>query len=102
MRVNWWDHRKRFKEITRDVQGITDKSLSKELKLLQANKLVIREVKTVIPATVQYMATEHGRSVNEVLYALWDGALLIVKKSLKDEVKLFGDFLMLPTDKTVT
>lgn len=35
---------KRFKEIARDVQGVTDKTLSKELKQLEANKLVQRSV----------------------------------------------------------
>ena len=40
---------KRFKELQRDVEGITAKMLSKELKDLEVNKLVKRTVLTRDP-----------------------------------------------------
>ena len=51
---------KRFGEISKSVVGITDKTLSKELKLLEANKLVKREVFDSFPPKVEYSITEHG------------------------------------------
>lgn len=48
---------KRFKEISREVNGITDKTLSKELKSLQANKLIQRDVHDTFPPTVEYTMT---------------------------------------------
>lgn len=67
---------KRFKEISKDVQGITDKVLSKELKDLEANKLIIRTVYDTFPPTVEYAATEHGMSLYEVIDALYKWGIM--------------------------
>ncbi len=58
---------KRFRELSREVNGITDKMLSKELKSLEANKLVRREVYETFPPTVEYSITTHGLSLEKVL-----------------------------------
>ncbi|QHT69663.1 helix-turn-helix transcriptional regulator [Rhodocytophaga rosea] len=58
---------KRFKQIAREVQGITDKTLSKELKSLEANKLIDRKVYDTFPPTVEYSVTSHGLSLEKVL-----------------------------------
>lgn len=58
---------KRFKELQRDVDGITAKMLSKELKDLEINKLVKRTVFDTRPVTVEYRLTEHGRSLEKVI-----------------------------------
>jgi DNA-binding HxlR family transcriptional regulator len=58
---------KRFKQIAREVNGITDKTLSKELKILEVNKLVLREVYHTFPPTVEYSITQHGLSLEKVL-----------------------------------
>ena len=61
---------KRFKQISREVIGITDKTLSKELKSLEANKLILREVYDTSPPTVEYSITPHGLSLDKVLHEL--------------------------------
>lgn len=71
---------KRFGEISKSVIGITDKSLSKELKLLEANKLVKREVFDSFPPKVEYSITEHGLSLEKVLDELHFWGLLHRKK----------------------
>ena len=58
---------KRFKQIARDVNGITDKTLSKELKSLEENKLITREVYNTFPPTVEYSITPHGLSLEKVI-----------------------------------
>lgn len=58
---------KRFKEIAREVNGITDKTLSKELKSLEANKLIRRETFDTFPPKVEYSITPHGLSLEKVL-----------------------------------
>jgi len=58
---------KRFKELSREVAGITDKTLSKELKNLETNQLIIRKVFDTFPPTVQYSITQHGLSLGKVL-----------------------------------
>lgn len=58
---------KRFGQIAKEVNGITDKILSKELKSLEANKLVHRNVRDTFPPTVEYSITPHGLSLEKVL-----------------------------------
>lgn len=63
---------KRFKQISKEVSGITDKMLSKELKALETNKLVKREVFDTFPPTVEYSITPHGRSLDKLLHELYN------------------------------
>jgi DNA-binding HxlR family transcriptional regulator len=58
---------KRFTELAREVTGITDKTLSKELKSLEANQLILREVHDTFPPTVRYSITAHGLSLEKVI-----------------------------------
>lgn len=61
---------KRFKELERDIEGITPRMLSKELRDLEANQLVNRTVYDTIPATVEYSLTDYGKSLDDVIGAL--------------------------------
>lgn len=61
---------KRFKQLSKEVGGITDKILSKELKSLEANLLIRRRVYDTFPPTVEYTITEHGLSLEKVLEEL--------------------------------
>jgi DNA-binding HxlR family transcriptional regulator len=67
---------KRFKQISKEVPGITDKTLSKELKHLEANELIKREVHDTFPPTVEYSITPHGLSLEKVLQELHFWGLL--------------------------
>ena len=58
---------KRFKQLSGEVTGITDKTLSKELKSLEANRLIRRDVYDTFPPTVEYTITPHGLSLEKVL-----------------------------------
>lgn len=61
------DAPKRFGQISKAVQGITDKTLSKELKRLEENRLVERTIQHTFPPTVIYTITAHGLSLEKVL-----------------------------------
>lgn len=61
---------KRFKDIARDVQGISDRMLSKELKELEANKLVERKLYDAFPPVVEYMPTQHTYTLSKVIATL--------------------------------
>jgi len=63
---------KRFRQITNEVVGITDKMLSKELKDLEMNQLVTRTVLDTFPPTVIYARTEHSDTLSDVITALRD------------------------------
>ena len=66
----------RFAELSRGVPGITDKMLAKELKSLEAHRLITREVRATFPQTVVYTLTEHGRSLDRVIEELHYWGLL--------------------------
>lgn len=61
---------KRFNQLSKEVSGISDKILSKELKSLEENKLVKREVLESFSSTIEYTITAHGKSLEKVLEEL--------------------------------
>ncbi|MDT0690312.1 helix-turn-helix domain-containing protein [Salegentibacter sp. F188] len=56
----------RFSELLKEVNGISGKMLSRELKDLEMNKLVIRKVLDTKPVTVTYQISEYGKSLKEL------------------------------------
>lgn len=63
---------KRFNELQKEIHGITPRMLSKELKDLEQNHLVKREVFDTSPVTVVYSVTEHGKSLCPVINSLYE------------------------------
>jgi DNA-binding HxlR family transcriptional regulator len=61
---------KRFKQISKEIDGITDRMLSKELKDLEINQLIKRTVHETFPPTVEYSITDHGKSLEKVIAEL--------------------------------
>ena len=61
---------KRFKQISKEMNGITDKVLSKELKDLEVNQLITRTVYDAFPPMVEYAITEHGMTLKKVIKEL--------------------------------
>jgi len=65
-------NKRRFSDILNDVEGISNKMLSKELKELELNKLIKRVVLDTQPVTVQYELTKHGLSLQTIIKELTD------------------------------
>lgn len=62
---------KRFNELQRTVEGISARVLSSELKDLEMNGFVTRNVHTdAFPVVVEYEATDYADSLRDVLRAL--------------------------------
>ena len=61
---------KGFKELEREVKGITPRMLSKELKHLEENRMVSRSVLASKPVKVNYSLTPHGKSIKPVILEL--------------------------------
>ena len=53
----------RFKELERSVEGINTRMLVKELKNMEANGIVTREVFATVPPTVEYTLTLKGEKL---------------------------------------
>jgi len=53
----------RFKEIERSIEGINTRMLVKELKNMEANGIITREVFATVPPTVEYTLTLKGKKL---------------------------------------
>ena len=72
--------KRRFSEIVNDVEGISNRMLSKELKELEVNQLIKRTVLETQPITVQYELTEHGDTLQTIIMNLEDWGVVHRKK----------------------
>jgi DNA-binding HxlR family transcriptional regulator len=65
---------RRFSELERATPGVTQKMLIQQLRALEADGVVHREVKPVVPPHVEYSLTESGQALEPALNALHDWA----------------------------
>ena len=72
MLVSLMNGPKRFKELQRDLEEITPKVLSKELRDLELNGFVTRTVYDTTPVTVIYERTDYANSLSKVIGELHD------------------------------
>ncbi len=62
----------RFSELQKLVKKATPKMLTQQLRELETQKLVHREVYAIIPPKVEYSLTELGKSLLPILVAMRD------------------------------
>lgn len=58
---------KRFSQMAKQIPGITDKMLSKELRDLEMNDLIKRTVYDSVPVVVEYSMTPYGRTLEKLI-----------------------------------
>lgn len=75
--------KRRFSDILNDVEGISNRMLSKELKELEVNRLVKRTVLDTQPITVQYELTEHGCTLQTIITNLTEWGVSHRKKIIE-------------------
>ena len=74
---------KRFKELEREIVGITPTMLTTQLRDLEKNGLVSRAIFATVPPTVEYRTTELGQTL----------------KPLISEIQKWGKFHLAETTK---
>lgn len=62
--------KKRFSELERLIPNISTRMLVKELKNMEANGIVIREVFATVPPTVEYTLTVKGEKLEPIINEL--------------------------------
>ena len=62
----------RFSELHKAIQNATPKMLTQQLRELETDNLIHREVFPVIPPKVEYSLTETGKSLLPILLAMRD------------------------------
>jgi len=58
---------KRFNELMRLMPDVTQRMLTKQLRELEADQIVVRKVYPEVPPKVEYALTEFGRTLTPVL-----------------------------------
>jgi DNA-binding HxlR family transcriptional regulator len=71
----------RFSELRKAVKTATPKMLTQQLRELEAQKLIHREVFAVVPPKVEYSLTELGKSLMPILVAMRDWGAGYMRKS---------------------
>jgi DNA-binding HxlR family transcriptional regulator len=61
---------KRYGELKREIPAITEKMLIQNLKQLEADKIISKQVKDVVPPQVTYSLTPSGLALRPVLFAM--------------------------------
>ena len=62
---------KRFGELKKSIGSVSQKVLTAQLRDMEANRLVHRQVYAEVPPRVEYSLTELGRSLKPILDAMW-------------------------------
>ncbi len=67
--ILWWLQQQtyRFAELRRQIPGITEKMLTQQLRELETDGIVHRQVYPAVPPKVEYSLTEYGRSLERAL-----------------------------------
>ena len=92
--VLWYlmKNKKRFSDLKKVIPDITEKMLSIQLRQLEKDGLVNRQVFAEVPPRVEYSLTKEGESLTNILneLAVWgrqkgfnEGKLIKVKRSVK-------------------
>ena len=77
---------KRFSQMAKQIPGITDKMLSKELRELEMNQLVKRKVYDSVPVVVEYSMTEYGKTLETLIQELQAWGIKHRKRILEKKV----------------
>jgi len=61
---------KRFKELEREIEGITPTMLTTQLRDLEKEKIISRQIFATVPPTVEYSLTELGQTIKPLIYEI--------------------------------
>ncbi len=79
----------RFKELERQIDGITPRMLIKELKALEKSDIITRKQFAEIPPRVEYSLTKHGATLQPIMSVMSDWGTQHLNRKKKNLSKNF-------------
>ena len=76
---------KRFGELKSLIPGITQRMLVNQLRELEADSIIHREVYPVVPPKVEYSLTSHGESLIPILDSMYEWGKNYLEETSKKE-----------------
>ncbi|WP_294214594.1 helix-turn-helix domain-containing protein [uncultured Chryseobacterium sp.] len=73
----------RYSELLKEVKGISGKMLSRELKDLEVNELITRNVLSTAPVAVEYTITDYGKSLKDLTNVIADWGFIHRKRIIE-------------------
>mgnify|MGYP001080073019 CR=1 FL=1 len=70
----------RYSELKKDIPHITDKMLTSQLRQLEAEGFIHREVYPVVPPKVEYSMTEKGKTTIPIIEVIRNYGLELMKQ----------------------
>jgi len=83
---------RRYSELRKAIPSVTEKMLIQTLKQLEADGLIIREAKPVVPPYVIYSLSVSGESLRPVLHAMATWGLEDIKKKERKTKRKLEEF----------
>ncbi len=83
------DGKLRFSELKKSISHATPKMLTQQLRELEAQKLIHREVFPIVPPKVEYSLTELGKSLLPILMEMRDWGANYLRTSQDMETNCF-------------
>lgn len=62
----------RFGELRKEIDGVTQRMLTQQLRELEKDKAVARKVYAEVPPRVEYSLTKYGRTLEPIMIAMRD------------------------------
>jgi DNA-binding HxlR family transcriptional regulator len=74
---------KRFGELNRSIQGVSQKMLTQQLRELEKDGIVQREIYKEIPPKVEYSLTDFGKTLEPIVNQLWSFGEEVIENKTK-------------------
>ncbi|MDF1759678.1 MAG: helix-turn-helix domain-containing protein [Coxiellaceae bacterium] len=74
----------RFGQLNKEIEGITQRMLTLQLRELEEDKVVARKVYAEVPPRVEYSLTDYGLSLKPIMIAMrdWGAEHMNIKASI--------------------
>ena len=77
----------RFSELQRAIPGVSQRMLTQQLRELEADGIIHREVYPQVPPKVEYSITELGTSLSPILSAMHEWGAMFIARRKEETVK---------------